>query len=464
MRLFGTPTSLKRMVPRGLLGRSLLILVVPLVVLQVVTSVVFYERHWDTVMRRLASGLAGDIAATLSLLHRYPDPDGQRWVTDFAQEHFELQLDFKAGEVLPNDEHFRDALSEELNDSQNEDMEDVLAQSLSERLRRPVMVDMAIFARDIDIYVQRSDGILHITAPRKRLFSSTTYIFVLWMAGTAMLLFGIATIFMSNQVRSIRRLAVSADGFGKGRDLPPIKVEGAREVRQAAQAFNLMRERIQRQVAQRTEMLAGVSHDLRTPLTRMKLQLAMMGDSPDACDLSEDVAEMERMVEGYLAFARGEGTESASDVDLVEVLETVVARFQRDERCAVELVGLYTASGERRQAPTTVRRDSIERCLSNLIGNACRYGQRVRVHYIPQEDEESCFIVVEDDGPGIPPALREEVFRPFFRADSSRNSQTGGTGLGLTIARDAARVHGGDILLDDSQEMGGLRVTLHLPL
>lgn len=464
MRLFGTPATLKRMVPRGLLGRSLLILVVPLVLLQVVTSVVFFERHWDTVMRRLASGLSGDVAATLDLLHRYPDPQDLPWIQDFALEHFSLTVDFRPTEVLPNGEAVTPMETEDPSDDSTENMELVLANSLAERIQRPIMVDTGLLDRDLDIYIQLSDGILHFTAPRKRLFSSTTYIFVLWMAGTAMFLFGIATIFMSNQVRSIRRLAVSADGFGKGRELPPIKVEGAREVRQAAQAFNLMRERIQRQVAQRTEMLAGVSHDLRTPLTRMKLQLAMMGDSPDIQDLGEDVAEMERMVEGYLAFARGEGTEAGQDVDLIELLETVVGRFQREGSVPVQLQGLHDPAGAHRHQPTTLRVDSIERCLGNLISNACRYGTSVRVRYVLKDDGESCDIVVEDNGPGIPPALREDVFRPFFRAESSRNLQTGGTGLGLTIARDAARVHGGDIILEDSPDLGGLKAILHLPL
>lgn len=450
------------MVPRGLLGRSLLILVVPLILLQVVTSIVFFDRHWDTVMRRLASGLSGDVAATLDLLHRYPDPSDRDWILAFAQQHFDLRLEFRPSEILPNTERLPESSTPD--QSHDETTESVLADSLSERIRRPVVVDVPLLGRSIDIWVQLSDGLIHIEAPRKRLFSSTTYIFVLWMAGTAMFLFGIATIFMSNQVRSIRRLAVSAEGFGKGRELPPMKVEGAREVRQAAQAFNLMRERIQRQVAQRTEMLAGVSHDLRTPLTRMKLQLAMMETSPDVDDLGEDVAEMERMVEGYLAFARGEGSEVGGDVDLIELLESVVGRFQREGAVPIELFGTRQSDGAPYRQPTTLRLNSMERCLSNLIGNACRYGSRVQVRYVPSYDGESCDILIDDNGPGIPPALREDVFRPFFRADSSRNTQTGGTGLGLTIARDAARVHGGDITLGDSQDLGGLRARLHLPL
>ena len=453
MKIFGTPRLLRRMTPRGLLGRSLLILVVPMVLLQIVTSVVFYERHWDTVMRRLASGIAGDVAMVLELLHRFPEDEDRPWIINMARRNFNLRLDILPGEVLPNTG----------NAFGGDPLETAMAISLGERIRRPVSVDAGILDRDLEIYIQLSEGVVHVSAPRKRLFSSTTYIFVMWMVGTSMLLVGIATIFLSRQVRSIRRLAVSADGFGKGRDLPPIKPEGAREVRQAAMAFNVMRERIQRMVGQRTEMLAGVSHDLRTPLTRMKLELAMMGDTPESQALTEDVAEMQRMVEGYLAFARGEGTEEVSDTDLVDLLAAVVSR-QRREGSAGSLdtapLPAKLATGDGLVLP--LRRNAMERCLGNLLGNAGRYGNKVRVTVRLQRD--SVEVIVEDDGPGIPAEQREDVFRPFFRGEPSRNIQTGGTGLGLTIARDVARVHGGDILLSDSADLGGLKATLRLPL
>ncbi len=451
MRLFGTPTTLKRLVPRGLLGRSLLILVVPLVLLQVITSVVFYERHWDTVMRRLASGLAGDVVAIVDLRHRFPGEENDRWITTLAQRDFDLEVDFAPAAVLRNSpDRLRPGVDPD-------GLEEVMIHSLQERIRLPVEVDAGFLDRNLDIFIQLPDGVLHVIAPRKRLFSSTTYIFVMWMAGTAMFLFGIATVFMSNQVRSIRRLAVSVDGFGKGRDLPPIKLEGAREVRQAAQAFNLMRERIQRQVQQRTEMLAGVSHDLRTPLTRMKLQLAMMPSGPDNDDLSEDVAEMERMVEGYLAFARGEGGETVSAVNMVDLVQDVAGRFKRQNAASLHLAGLDGAPA----LILPLRHNAMERCLSNLIGNACRYGKTVQITLQP--GLQGVDLIIDDDGPGIPPHQREEVFRPFFRGEPSRNQSTGGTGLGLTIARDVARVHGGDIALSQSPTLKGLRARLHLP-
>lgn len=452
MKIFGTPRLLRRMMPRGLLGRSLLILVVPMVLLQVVTSLVFYDRHWDTVMRRLASGIAGDIAMVMELLHRFPEDEDRTWIFNMARRDFSLRVAVEAGGVLPNTE----------NTFGGDALEEAMATSLAERISRPVVIEAGILDRDLRIHIQLSEGVLHIVAPRKRLFSSTTYIFVMWMVGTSMLLIGIATVFLSRQVRSIRRLAVSADGFGKGRDLPPIKPEGAREVRQAAQAFNVMRERIRRMLGQRTEMLAGVSHDLRTPLTRMKLQLAMMGDSDDIRDLNADVAEMQRMIEGYLAFARGEGTEAVRETDLAGLVQDVVARMRRDgdaDRIELRPLPAQAADGG---LVLPLRHNAMERCLTNLIANALRYGTHVRVTMTVHKQRVD--LTVEDDGPGIPEAQREDVFKPFFRGEPSRNVRTGGTGLGLSIALDVARVHGGDISLGESADLGGLKAEVRLPL
>jgi two-component system osmolarity sensor histidine kinase EnvZ len=295
--------------------------------------------------------------------------------------------------------------------------------------------------------------VLRVIAPRRRLFSSTTYVFILWMIGTSLALFAVATLFMRSQVRPMRRLATAAEAFGKGRNVPDFKLEGADEVRQAGAAFNLMRERIQRQITQRTEMLAGVSHDLRTPLTRMKLELAMLPDSSELAELKADVAEMEKMVEGYLAFARGEGTEQPEPADLGQLLREAVATAAR-EGTAIEL----RAEGP---MPVNIRPDAFRRCLANLIANAKRYAKRIVIEadYVGSAIE----IAVDDDGPGIPAGMREEVFKPFFRLDTSRNPETGGIGLGLTIARDVMRSHGGELTLGASP-LGGLRALLRLPV
>jgi two-component system osmolarity sensor histidine kinase EnvZ len=289
--------------------------------------------------------------------------------------------------------------------------------------------------------------------PERRLFTRATFIFLLWMIGSSIVLSAVALMFMRNQIRPIRRLAHAADSFGKGRDVARFKPEGASEVRQAATAFLEMRDRIRRQMMQRTAMLAGVSHDLRTPLTRMKLQLELMGDNPDIDALREDVTDMETMVEGYLAFARGEEEETAVSTDLAGLVEETADAVRRSG-------GTVTVRLEGRPV-MSVRRLALKRCLSNLAENARRYATRMEISCAARPDAME--ITIDDDGPGIPPEHRTDVFRPFFRLDASRNSNTGGSGLGLAIARDIARSHGGDVMLGDSP-LGGLRVTVRLPL
>jgi two-component system osmolarity sensor histidine kinase EnvZ len=431
----------KAFLPKSLLGRSLLIILTPLIILQLVTATVFYDRHWGTIARRLGASVAGDVGVIVAYLRDHPGPAARAWIVAEAHNHMQLDMSFADGEIL------RNLPAEE---------SDISLTALADALKTAITLPFQLSNADDDriaIRVQTADAVLSITTPKKRLSSFTVYLFLLWMVGTSLLLFGVATIFMSNQVRSVRRLAIAAESFGKGRDAPWFKPEGATEVRQAAQAFLVMRDRIKRQIDQRTEMLAGVSHDLRTPLTRMKLQLAMMSSDANAADLKEDVAEMERMVEGYLAFARGEGREAMRPANLSELVETVVGRFTRN----AAPIDLHIERG----LTMPLRPHAVERCLSNLIGNAVRYAQHVAVRVGQRADAVE--ILIDDDGPGIPAAKRDDVFRAFMRIETSRNPETGGVGLGLTIARDVARSHGGDIQLDDSP-LGGLRVRMLLPL
>ncbi len=434
---------LKRYLPRTLLARSLLIIVTPLVLLQVVATTVFYERHWDTVTRRLASNLAGDIALIVAYLEQYPDAESRHWIFEMADGRMGIRATLDAGAKLAGPEP----------DADSSELAHVLVPALEESLTQPYRVGETEIEHDIEIRVQLPEGVLVTTTTRKRLFSPTTTIFTLWMVGSSLVLLAIATIFMRNQVRPIRRLAAAANSFGKGRDVPNFRPAGAAEVRQAAQAFIEMRARIKRQIEQRTEMLAGVSHDLRTPLTRMKLQLAMLGDDAEIEELKADVEEMEKMVDGYLAFARGEGSGAPEPADISAVLEQVVASARKEGA----KIDLHTEE----HLVLPLRLDAIRRCLMNVVLNAVRYGKHVQVRAGRRADAVE--VLVDDDGPGIPADQREAVFRAFFRLDPSRNLETGGVGLGLTIARDVVRAHGGDILLDDSP-LGGLRARLRLPL
>ncbi|HJN22931.1 MAG TPA: ATP-binding protein [Rhodospirillales bacterium] len=433
---------IKSILPSSLLGRSLLIIVIPLVLLQLVSAFIFFETHWDKVSLRLARGLAGDITSLIDLLHQHPEPENRAWIFDLAATHMEIQATMRKDEILPNVQPVAANM-----------MERTLIRTLRERLHKPFLIDTKSLNRLVIVKVQLSDGVIEMVTLRKRLFSSTTYVFVLWMVGTSMILFGVALIFMRNQVKPIRRLASAADNFGKGRDAPTFKPEGAKEVRQAASAFLAMRERIARQISQRTEMLAGVSHDLRTPLTRMKLQLALIGEADGVKELQDDVAEMEHMLGGYLDFARGEGAETPEPANLNKLLSDMAAQGRRkggkiDLHCEGEIT-------------VPLRPNAFKRCVTNLIDNAIRYADHVGLRAGKRND--AIEITIDDDGPGIPPEQREEVFKPFFRLDSSRNPGTGGVGLGLTIARDIVRGHGGDIALSKSPN-GGLRAKVRLPL
>jgi len=439
-------SPLKRLLPRTLLGRSLIIILAPLVLLQVISTWVFYDRHYDTTTRRLSQGVAGDIATVIQMMLRNPGSVERLQVFRTAQQNMSLELEFNEGARLADT-----STSASLNPFTSV-LELKLTRAMEGFVARPFLIDTQTLPRTVKIQVQLADGVLKVLVPRERLFSSTTYIFIMWMVGSSIVLFGVAVVFMRNQVKPIRRLARAAERFGKGRDVADFRPEGAAEVRQAAAAFLQMRSRIKRQIAQRTEFLAGVSHDLRTPLTRMKLQLAMLPRTPEVESLDADVTEMEGMVEGYLAFARGEGTEQQSPTDVSALLSEVVTRMRGAG-------GIDLHVEEDMVVP--LRREAMRRCLTNLIGNAQRFGTQVTVG--AGRRGRTLEIVIDDDGPGIPADKREEVFRPFHRLDESRNPETGGVGLGLTIARDVARAHGGDLTLEDAPG-GGLRARLWVPV
>ncbi|MEK9723491.1 MAG: ATP-binding protein [Rhodospirillaceae bacterium] len=434
--------TIKKFLPRSLFGRSLMIIVTPLVLLQIVSAAIFYETHWDKVMLRLARSVAGDIAVAIVLLRDSPGDAERRRVFDLASRTMQMTMSIREKAVLESAPPAGDDL-----------MERMLGRALREAVHKPFRIDADSMDRDVIIDVQLSDGILRVVTPRKRLFSSTSYVFVVWLVGTSLILFAVATIFMRNQVKPIRRLADAAETCRKGRDLPHVKPEGATEVRQAASAFLAMRERIVRQIRQRTDMLAGVSHDLRTPLTRMRLQVEMLGDDANAEALKGDIAEMEHMLEGYLAFARGDGTETPTPTNLTPLLEGVAEQGRRKGG----LIDLHVESAH--QMP--LRAAAFKRCLTNLVDNAIRFGTHVTIRAGLRGDKYE--ITIDDDGPGIAEEFRADVFKPFFRVEESRNRETGGVGLGLTIVGDVVRSHGGTIALTDAPS-GGLRVRLVLPV
>jgi len=429
---------LRKFLPRSLFGRSLLIVLVPLVFSQAVALQIFYGSHLNELSRRLAGAVAGDVAFVVDEINRAPNTRGL--VLREAKSNFSFDSEFLPNQLL------RRLPAPDAPGPVDQD----LADELSVDLHRRFNVDWYRAPDFIRINVQMADGVLSIDVPRKRLYVGALYIFVAWLIGTALLVFGVAALFLRNQVRGISRLAAAAEAFGMGRDRGPIKPEGAIEVRRAASAFNRMQERLRRFLEQRTTMLAGVSHDLRTPLTRLRLALAMMEETPaeDLAGMTSDIEEMENLIAIYLSFARGEGSEQAAPTDVLLLLEDVCAAARR--------AGADVSYAAPEAMFVTLRPESMRRAITNLLDNARRHARRIAIA-ASQQGERNIRITIDDDGPGIPAAQRETLFRPF------ESAAPGGTGLGLAIARDIIGAHGGNILLADSP-MGGLRVMIELPV
>jgi two-component system osmolarity sensor histidine kinase EnvZ len=436
--------------PRTLFGRSLLIVVIPLLLLQLVLSYMFYNRHWDTVTRWLASGVAGEVALLVEMLDQAPDAL-DRALIDQVQRHTDLDIWFEP------DVGLQQAITAAgVDEERIGHIDSKILEAFQEKLDRPFAVDLSPDEPDrVAVYVQLGHGVLRVLAPRKRVTSTTAWLLLTWMVGTSAILMLVAFYFLRRQLRPIRQLAAAADGFGKGRDVGDFRPRGALEIRQAAHAFNLMRHRIVRHIGQRTEMLAAVSHDLRTPLTRMQLELELLGDADGQvlAGLRQDVQEMARLVEEYLRFARDEGREAVTPTELQPILESMRQRAERG--------GVRLEITMEKPLVLPLRASAFHRCLSNLVDNACRHAHWIGIFVRQREDLVE--IAVEDDGPGIPEAYREKVLEPFVRLDGpASGSDNGGTGLGLTIVRDVVLAHGGDLRLGESRR-GGLKALLRLP-
>lgn len=439
-----TAHLLGRVLPKGLYARSLLIIIVPIVVLQSVLAFVFMERHWQQVTRQLSIATVNEIAALISIYQDYPHNDDYERLSDIARDKLGL-----VARILP-DENLPEARPKPFFDL----LDRTLSEQIRRRIRRPFWVDTVGASRYVEIRIKLDDAVLQVLARRNQTYASNSYIFLLWMVGTSLVLLFVAVLFLRNQIRPVLNLADAAQRFGRGQPAPEaFKVRGAREVRLAAQSFIEMRDRIERHVEQRTVMLAGVSHDLRTILTRFKLQLAMFEETPELDAMRADVDEMQAMLEDYMAFAKGDSGEAINRVDVGEILNEVKGQAHGDKTIDIAV------EGEPLVVP--VRRHAFKRAISNLVNNAARFANHVNVS--AAKHNGSLTVEVEDDGPGIPEGEREHVFRPFYRVDHARNQDAGSTGLGLAIARDIARIHGGDIALSQST-LGGLKAVLKVPV
>jgi len=428
----------KKLIPASLLGRSLIIVFIPIITLVTLTTFVFYQTSWNIISKRLTQSVVADINVIIKLI----DQNLTMKAINIAKEDFKMNIEYKNDQSL-NPLSFRTErgiLSKRL-------------QEALEELNKPYFYDLSNLDQGAQIVIQLEKNLLIIQVDKDRLYSESAFVFLLWMFFVSFILLILAYFFMKGQIRPLKRLAIIAETFGRGLDAPELKSSGSLEIRQTTNAFNQMRTRIKRFLKQRTDMLAGVSHDLRTPLTRMKLQLSLMKDDDAKRELEHDIKEMTAMLNSYVSFVRGEAPETIENINLNDLIKNICHSNSSDLHTIRDV---HTSNIE-----TSGRPIQIKRAIQNIIDNAKRYSSEINIEIV--SDDEECFISIEDNGPGIPEKNYEDVFKPFFTLDPSRNKLKGESGLGMTITRDIIRSHGGEIKLLKSK-IGGLKTLISLPL
>jgi two-component system osmolarity sensor histidine kinase EnvZ len=434
---------LRDITPKSLFGRMLAIILVPIILVQIISVIIFYERHWDWVSRHMSKNLAKDVGLLIDELGNEPSKDQRALSAIRARQYFDIIFYWLEGGILqPNQ-----VIEPQFKNFRN---------SLQARIREPFYLSTLENSRQFYVDIQLGNGIVRMHIDDKRLFVPTALTFIMWSIGASVILFSIAIIFLRGQVRPILRLANAARQIGFGRDVDSFSVEGATEVRIAGRAFQAMRHRINKQISERTALLAGVSHDLKTPLTRMRLQLAVMEIQNDTkIEFEKELKELEEMIDGYLEFARDDREEQMVDASLFKLLQ----QASKTSDPSGDKINILPPNDNIPIFPIQVQ--SIRRALINLLTNAIRYAGKATAQIQIFDDHSE--VIIDDNGPGIPRDKRAEVILPFTRLENSRNSKTGGTGLGLSIAKNSALNHGGELILEDSP-LGGLRVRLLLPL
>ena len=428
----------KKLIPSSLLGRSIIIIFVPVIVLVVITSLIFYQTSWNIISKRLTQSVVADINVIVKLI----DQDLKEKAIEIAKDDFKMNISYKEEAAL-NPLSFK---------TQRGILSKRLKQALEE-LNKPFFYDLSNLDKGVAIAIQINEDLLIVNVDKDRLYSESAFVFLLWMIFSSLVLLFFSYFFMKKQIRPLKRLAIIAETFGRGLDAPELKSVGSTELRQTANAFNQMRTRIKRFLKQRTDMLAGVSHDLRTPLTRMKLQLSLLKDEKAKSELELDINEMTAMLDSYVSFVRSDSPEPIENLSINEILKEIIKNCNEDN---------YSIKfNEENKIKTSGRPLQIKRAFQNVINNSIRYSKKIIISVSSIGD--GCEIIIHDDGPGIPSSNYEDVFKPFFTLDPSRNKLKGESGLGLSISRDIIRAHGGDIKLDKSY-LGGLRLTITLPI
>ena len=429
---------IKKILPQTLLGRSILILVVPLIILQIIITVIFYNRHWDTITRHRTIDFVKDITLVVESFEKNKSRENQIWILSNVSEKLQLQTIYIENKKL----------SFEKDKQKTSKLEKYLLENL-DPLGKKFNLNINNKKKLITVMVEVNNGILEFRANKKRIYSSTTYIFILWMVSASIILFIVALLFLKNQIKPIRKLAIAVDRFGKGKNIQNFKPSGAKEVRRVSNAFKIMKDRIENSITQRNKMFSSISHDIRTILTRMKLNLEL--HKLDKGGLKKDLIEMEEMVEEYLKYAKGEEKEKIQKINIVNLLNSIKKRYSKKN----------ISFKNDKKINISIRLNSIKRCINNILSNSLKFSKKVEISCNKKKDYVE--IIIDDDGPGIPKSERKKVLQPFYRVEASRNRNTGGIGLGITIAADIINNHGGNFLLEQSP-LGGLRAKIYLPI
>ena len=429
---------IKKILPQTLLGRSILILVVPLIILQIIITVIFYNRHWDTITRHRTIDFVNDITLVVESFEKNKSRENQIWILSNVSEKLQLQTIYIENKKL----------SFEKDNEKTSKLEEYLLENL-DPLGKKFNLNINNKKKLITVMVEVNNGILEFRANKKRIYSSTTYIFILWMVSASIILFIVALLFLKNQIKPIRKLAIAVDRFGKGKNIQNFKPSGAKEVRRVSNAFKIMKDRIENSITQRNKMFSSISHDIRTILTRMKLNLEL--HKLDKGGLKKDLIEMEEMVEEYLKYAKGEEKEKIQKINIVNLLNSIKKRYSKKN----------ISFKNDKKINISIRLNSIKRCINNILSNSLKFSKKVEISCNKKKDYVE--IIIDDDGPGIPKSERKKVLQPFYRVEASRNRNTGGIGLGITIAADIINNHGGNFLLEQSP-LGGLRAKIYLPI
>ena len=428
---------LKKIIPSSLIGRSIIIIFVPIILLVLLTSTVFYQTSWSIISKRLTESVAADI----NVLGKLIEDDLIFYAKNIAKNDFKMDINIDYNNNFSSESFYlsRGILSKRLD------------QSLS-NLKKPYLYDLSNLENGVLIKIKLEDKILIVNVDKDRLYSESAFVFLLWMIFASLILLFMSYFLMSRQLKPLKRLSIIAETFGRGLDAPELKSAGAYEIRQTSQAFNQMRTRIKRFLKQRTDMLAGVSHDLRTPLTRMKLQISFIKDKKAQSELELDINEMTAMLDSYVSFVKTESPESIENIKINDIIK----------ECTKNLVEInFNIRIEQKDYLNTSGRPiQLKRAFQNIIDNSIRYADKILIKIF--EDDNGYNIEFHDNGQGIPSNKYEDVFKPFFTLDPARNRLKGESGLGLTITRDIIRSHGGEIKLGKS-ELGGLKLIVLLP-